>query len=71
VHVHDATREKDYRKATHLPIGKGTVSFPDLLDALRDVGYDEWLTLEVRGTETEIVGSRKHLERLVSEIRVV
>jgi sugar phosphate isomerase/epimerase len=66
VHVHDATLEKDYREATHLPIGRGTVDFRSLIKLLRDVGYDGWLTLEIRGTEEEIEESRKRLEDLLA-----
>lgn len=68
VHVHDATRDRDFLKATHLPIGKGDFSFPELLNLLHEVDYDGWLTLEVRGTEQEIVESREYLERLVKRI---
>lgn len=65
IHVHDAMRDKNYREATHLPIGKGTIDFPRLIDLLRQVSYDGWLTLEVRGNEQEIVRSREYLESLV------
>lgn len=67
IHVHDATREKNYKKATHLPVGKGTINFPDFVECLRGVGYDGWLTLEIRGTEEEIVESKQHLEHLIAE----
>jgi sugar phosphate isomerase/epimerase len=67
IHVHDATLEKDFRKATHLPIGKGTINFPELIKLLREVDYDGWLTLEIRGTEKEISESKEYLERLVKE----
>lgn len=65
IHIHDATLEKDYRKATHLPIGKGTINFPDLIDLLREFGYEGWLTLEIRGSEKEIVESKKYLENVI------
>jgi sugar phosphate isomerase/epimerase len=65
IHVHDATLEKDFRKATHLPIGRGTINFPELIRLLREVGYDGWLTLEIRGTEKEISESKEYLERLL------
>jgi sugar phosphate isomerase/epimerase len=68
VHVHDATKEKDYKKATHLPVGKGKINFASLIKCLREVGYDGWLTLEIRGTEEEIVESKQYLEHLISEI---
>jgi sugar phosphate isomerase/epimerase len=65
IHVHGATLEKDFRKATHLPIGRGTINFPELIKLLREVGYDAWLTLEIRGTEKEISESKEYLERLL------
>jgi sugar phosphate isomerase/epimerase len=68
VHIHDATLEKEYRKATHLPIGKGTVNFPDLIDLLREVGYEGWVTLEIRGSEKEIVESKEYLEKLIKRV---
>lgn len=37
VHVYDATLGKDYRKATHLPIGKGAIDFSILIRLLRAV----------------------------------
>jgi sugar phosphate isomerase/epimerase len=68
IHVHDATLEKDYRKATHLPIGTGTVNFQKLINLLRQNGYKGWLTLEIRGTEKEIVDSKEYLERLTETL---
>jgi sugar phosphate isomerase/epimerase len=65
VHVHDATRQKDFRKATHLPIGKGTIDFSRLIFRLRRVGYEGWLTLEIHGSDREIVESRELLEDLI------
>jgi len=65
IHVHDATLEKDYRRATHLPIGKGTINFPDFINFLREIGYDGGLTLEIRGNETEIIESKKYLDDLI------
>lgn len=65
VHIHDATLERDYRKATHLPIGKGTIDFSSLIRLLREVHYDGWLTLEIRGNEREIIQSKQYLETLL------
>jgi len=65
VHVHDATWNDDYKKATHLPIGKGDVDFQSLVEALRGVNYDGWLTLEIRGSISDIVESKKKLEKLI------
>jgi len=68
IHIHDAMRDKDYRKATHLPIGKGTIDFRKLTDLLRQANYNGWLTLEIRGSEQEIVRSREYLESLVCRV---
>jgi sugar phosphate isomerase/epimerase len=68
VHVHDATRGKDFREATHLPLGKGTIDFSRLTRLLSEVGYDGWLTLEIRGNEREIIESREQLEDLVNSL---
>jgi sugar phosphate isomerase/epimerase len=65
IHVHDAILDGDFRKATHLPVGRGTINFPELTKLLREVGYDGWLTLEIRGTEKEILESKEYLERLL------
>jgi len=66
IHVHDATLEEDFQKATHLPIGRGTINFPDFINLLREVDYDGWLTLEIRGTEKEIAKSKEYLESLIT-----
>jgi sugar phosphate isomerase/epimerase len=65
VHVHDATRQKDFRKATHLPIGKGTIDFSQLIFRLHRVGYEGWLTLEIHGSDREIIESKERLEDLI------
>jgi sugar phosphate isomerase/epimerase len=67
IHIHDATLEKDFRKATHLPIGKGTINFLNLIHLLQEVGYNRRLTLEIRGTEKEIVKSKDYLEKLIAK----
>jgi sugar phosphate isomerase/epimerase len=67
IHVHDAKLENDFRKATHLPIGRGTIDFRSLIKLLRAVDYKGWLTLEIRGTEKEIVKSKEYLENLIAE----
>ena len=67
VHIHDATLEKNYQKATHLPIGKGTIGFPGFIKLLREVHYDGWLTLEIRGNEKEIIQSKQYLETLIAK----
>jgi sugar phosphate isomerase/epimerase len=69
IHVHDATLEKDYRKATHLPIGKGTIDFPEFIDCLKRAEYDAWLSLEIKGSDGEILESKEYLERLITKAR--
>jgi len=66
IHVHDATLEKDFQKATHLQIGKGAINFPEFVSILREVRYNEWLTLEIRGNEKEIMDSKDYLENLIN-----
>jgi sugar phosphate isomerase/epimerase len=65
VHIHDATLQEDFKKATHLPIGSGNIDFPDLIRSLRRVNYDGWLTLEIRGNEDEILKSKQLLEDMI------
>jgi len=65
VHVHDAILKEPFWKFTHLPIGMGNIDFLSLIRTLREVKYDGWLTLEIRGTEEEIIKSKKHLENLI------
>jgi sugar phosphate isomerase/epimerase len=66
IHIHDATLEKDFRKATHLPIGRGTIDFPTIINLLREAEYGGWLTLEIRGSEAEIKRSKEYLEKLIA-----
>lgn len=42
-HVH----LKDLRDGVFLPLGEGDVDFTDVLAAVREVGYDRWLTVEL------------------------
>jgi sugar phosphate isomerase/epimerase len=65
VHVHDATLHEDYKKATHLPIGSGNIDFLGVMNSLRKVKYDGWLTLEIHGDEGKILESKKLLENLI------
>lgn len=65
VHVHDATWNDDFRKATHLPLGKGDIDFQSVIEMLRGVNYDGWLTLEIRGCISDIVESKKRLEKFI------
>ncbi|GAA3237705.1 TIM barrel protein [Pseudonocardia petroleophila] len=42
-HVH----LKDLRDGVFLPLGEGDVDFTDVLAAIREVGYDRWLVVEL------------------------
>lgn len=67
VHVHDAKLDEDYKKATHLPIGRGNINFLGVIDSLRSTKYDGWLTLEIHGNESEISESKRFLEDLINK----
>jgi sugar phosphate isomerase/epimerase len=43
VHVSDNMGLKD----DHLPIGGGTIDFPEVVNAIKQTGYDDTVTLEV------------------------
>ena len=64
-HVHDAKPDEDYKKTTHLPIGKGNIDFLSVINSLRRTKYDGWLTLEIHGDESEISESRRFLDNLI------
>lgn len=67
-HVH----LKDLRKDpfAFLPLGQGELDFPDIIQAIKESGYDSWLMVELDGYDgdpraaAEI--SRKFLEKLLS-----
>lgn len=64
--VHDAILHDDYKSATHLPIGRGNIDFTKVITSLRKIKYDGWLTLEIHGNESEILESRKLVEKLIT-----
>jgi sugar phosphate isomerase/epimerase len=43
IHASDNFGEED----NHLPVGTGTVNFPEIIKALKEIGYDDTITLEV------------------------
>ena len=43
IHASDNFGEED----NHLPVGAGTVNFPEIIKALKEIGYDDTITLEV------------------------
>jgi sugar phosphate isomerase/epimerase len=51
----------------HLPIGAGTIEFPGIVKALKAIGYDETITLEVFSRDRDYLRlSRDKLAHLVS-----
>ena len=64
-HVH----LKDLRDGAFLPLGQGDVDFTDVLAAIREVGYDRWLMVELDsydGDPAEAARiSRTHLDRVL------
>jgi len=59
IHVHDNDRSGDL----HLPVGQGTVDWPDLMRALIQIGYQGFMELEFQGHEAHMA-SRHYLENL-------
>jgi sugar phosphate isomerase/epimerase len=49
VHVSDNFGKQD----NHLPIGAGSIEFPKVVDALRDIGYDKTVTFEIFSADRE------------------
>ena len=43
IHADDNFGKED----NHLPIGTGTIDFPKIIKALKGIGYDEAITLEI------------------------
>lgn len=56
---------------TFLPLGAGVLNFPDIVQALRDVGYDDWLIVELdyfQGDPAEAARiSRRYLDELLGQ----
>lgn len=60
VHMSDNFGKED----NHLPIGAGTVDFPRIVKALKRIGYDDTITLEVFSRDKEYL--RTSRERLAA-----
>lgn len=51
----------------HLPVGKGTVNFVDVVQAIKATGYDDTLTLEIFDINRQVlVDSRERIKGLFS-----
>jgi sugar phosphate isomerase/epimerase len=63
VHANDNFGKED----DHLPIGAGTIEFPKAIKALKAIGYDETITLEVFSRDRDYLRlSRDKLAHMVS-----
>ena len=72
VHTHakDITNpDTDDEPARDCPAGEGLVGYPDYLAALRAIGYDDWLTIEMHAGDTDrkedILKSAANLRQLL------
>lgn len=65
VHVSDNSGKED----DHLPIGAGTIHFPEIIKALKKIGYDDTVTLEVFSKDRNYLGiSRDKLATLFARL---
>jgi inosose dehydratase len=66
MHVSDAVPGAGLQAGVHLPFHEGSVDLPAVVAALRDVGYEGFLALEVKGTEGAVGSSCGKLLALLS-----
>ena len=63
VHAKDVAFDTD-GKRKNVPLGEGDVDFPGCIEALRAVGYDDYLTLETPSGDDAEAEASKNLEFL-------
>ena len=74
--VHHWTDKGHYAEVlvpeTHRVVGEGTLDFRDAIQALVDVGFDGWLSLEIFPSHVksldDFVSSREILEKIIREV---
>ena len=49
-------------KAFNVPLGKGSIDWPKVLQTLKAIDYHGWVTAEVRG------GDRQHLSEIARQM---
>ena len=54
---------KDYTEDGSRMIGEGDVDFPACVEALADVGYDDWIVLETTSGEDQVADAAENRER--------
>ena len=65
VHVSDNFGKED----DHLPIGAGTVNFPEVVKALKNIGYDDTITFEVFSRDRDYLRiSREKLANMFTRL---
>ncbi len=65
LHVHDNKGQSD----RHLPPGTGTINWREVVRALREVGYDETMTLEVFVPDRDyVLLAKRKMEALWREV---
>ena len=50
IHAVDAVRDLSSGKSEEVPLGRGTVEFPEILGLLEEHGYRDWITIERRNS---------------------
>ncbi len=61
IHASDNLGKED----NHLPVGAGTVNFPEIVKAIKEIGYDDTITLEVFSKDRDYLRiSREKLETM-------
>jgi len=67
------THLKDLGKGKFLELGEGDVNFPEVIQALADVGFDGWLTAELdipwKGAYESAKANKAYLDRLVANLK--
>ena len=66
-HIH--ANDNFGREDNHLPIGTGTIDFPEIITALKGIGYDETITLEIFSQDRDYLRiSREKLAAMVEAL---
>ena len=69
----DGALDSAAERLMDVPAGEGLVGFEAYLRALRDIGYDGWLTIEMHagedGRTDDIVRAKENLERALADMR--
>jgi sugar phosphate isomerase/epimerase len=67
VHLEDIGSNRVHQ---HLTPGKGVINFREIFEALKDIGYDGWVTVELYPYETTAAGVAKlaweHLQKILA-----